>query len=136
MPENIKKELTALGDGVLRNLDTINSLTVKEQNVIFPFFDGYLQNTYNLSDEFRKIWRLDAVYPSNVEDLRLRLVERFPNPDDISKDVVRKRFVDEFRRYKPTYLPVSEIPVSQLQIKEEVNKIINERSTARKGRRA
>jgi len=68
MSEQTKKDLTDTGAQILKNLDLINKLSVKEASEKYDDFDKYIKRSYIIADECRKQWRREGRIP-NSEDI-------------------------------------------------------------------
>jgi hypothetical protein len=87
-PETHKKDIIDVGSGVLKHLDKVNSLPVKEAAQKLSFFKRYISRSYTISDTCRGEWRRNGVVPSPASLKRI-LVEEFPNLEESSETALQ-----------------------------------------------
>jgi hypothetical protein len=69
MPESIRKSLTSIGANISKNIDSINSYPVLQQNHLIDDAVRFVKCCYALSDDIRKQWQTKAVIPDNLKGL-------------------------------------------------------------------
>ena len=85
--ESARRDAIEVSSKILRNLDHINSFSVKKANEVLPFYKEYLRISYVASDTCRKAWQRDALVPS-TENLRTKFLDEFePDKEDFSWDI-------------------------------------------------
>jgi len=84
-PEVIRKEIIDTGSQVLKNLDSVNKLPVKNANKVIPGLKEYLTLSYTISDQSRKEWRQRARTPS-LQALKSALIDNFPDLEESDED--------------------------------------------------
>jgi len=135
MPEHIKKNLTDTGSQVLKNLDLINKLTVKDAADKYDDFNQYIRRAYIVADECRKQWRREGRVP-NSEDIKNVFGEsRFPK---LTGDQVKSFNPDEWKHYftyvegfQLTFSDVKNNPEEQKALKASILKIQEDKKKKR-----
>jgi hypothetical protein len=132
-PEVTRKELIDVSSKIVKNLDHVNKMPIKEAAQKLPLFDEYLKLSYSISDTCRSEWRKNGYCPSpdQIEDL---MVRKFEHLDSSEYDS------DKFRLYlttlkvsarQLTFTPVYNEPERQLQLKAEITKALESKKAYR-----
>jgi len=134
MPEVIKKSLTSLGSEIIKNLDTVNSLSVKDQNLYAEDFENYITISYSQSDEIRKMWRTDLMYLQDTSALWDAFITNFP--EDISA-LNAKDSAEYFGSLNQTpleFVPLSNDASVMSSARLDIEQANERRKAARKGK--
>jgi len=134
IPETIKKAMVDVGSEVIKSLDTINKLPVKEANDKLELYERYITACYRVSDECRKKWRLSCFIPQ---------IENFKQVFNFSEYPVEQtvplELVDRIEREGLTlrFIPFVDNPeemndarrfISELQEAQKKNRLANSSS--------
>jgi hypothetical protein len=128
LPENIRKDMTDIGDSILKGITTINNKKVSEAADSIPVYETYLKACYSTADECRKQWRNSQRVP-NTELLRSNLVV-----EDISSKshVELASKVAQIQRLKLVFTPVSDDAQEVASIRSEILSIVKSREDSRR----
>jgi len=95
-PEHIKKSLTELGSAVVQHIDTVNTMSVKDANVMVPVLKSYIESAYLFSDTMRREWRKNARIPK-IAPIKKQIDEDFEKfLDKDGKLIVEKSKLQEY----------------------------------------
>lgn len=72
-----KKKLTDIGTAVIRNLDSVNKMSLIESNDFIPALKGYMEASYYFSDDMRREWRSKAIVPDDPSYIKTLLCDQF-----------------------------------------------------------
>jgi hypothetical protein len=135
MSEQTKKDLTDTGSQILKNLDLINKLSVKDAAEKYDGFDKYIKRSYIIADECRKQWRREGRIP-NSEDINKVFGEvGFPKlTGDQNKSFDSgewKQFLASIENFKLVFKDEKQSPEDQKQLKASILKIQEDRRKKR-----
>jgi hypothetical protein len=134
MNESIRKELTSVGADVLKNINNINHLSVKDQSYYFEFFEKYISAAYTVSDEIRKQWRLEAkvVKPLAV---KAALVDEFPSIEDLADgEVDTDKYLNQIKGRNLCFIPALPNSTEQAALKKQLQEEANLKKSQRQKR--
>jgi len=126
MPEDARKKLTETGADILKNIDLVNKLQVKDASEKFEDFSAYLKRSYIVADECRKQWRAEGKIP-DYEGIKRTFVDDFPklsgNQVKSFDDDTWKQYFDGIMSFKTTFTPTKQSPEEQKALMASVIKI-------------
>jgi len=133
MRETIRKDLTSIGSDILNNINSINHLSIHDQNNYFWFYEQYISICYSISDEIRKRWRLEARV-IDTKPIKLALVDNFPIETPVSDEGIsfdEEDYINRCRKVKLIFSPASTDEQEIKAIKESISTVINARKQKR-----
>jgi hypothetical protein len=128
MPEIVRKTLTTAGSDISKNIDSINSLNILEQNRVIPDASRYILLCYAVSDDLRKKWQKEARVVSEPQ----KLLDYFKYNPLLSPEKERKEYLENLGKSMIQTCPVSKNPQEQALIKSKVTEIVDKKRSARK----
>jgi hypothetical protein len=127
MPEIIRREITDLGSDILKNVDSINKLTVPRASEMLPCMRAYIKVCYALSDECRREWKRSLKVP-NTAHIRTMLEERFPDLSEETPEVMDK-YISAIKTRRLSFGEAYSDPDEKAKILAEIASIADKRKS-------
>jgi hypothetical protein len=128
MPEIVRKTLTSAGSDISKNIDSINSLSILDQNRVIPDASRYILLCYAISDDLRKKWQKEAKVVAEPQGL----LDYFKFNPLVTPDKERHEYLKALGSSMIKTCPVSNNSHEQSLIKARVNEIVEKKKSARK----